>query len=103
MEVDPGTRFRLVPTSVTGEPGLTMVGEKLVMDGLRTTKFCVLVTVVPLTVTAMGPDTAAAGTVATSVKSVAAVTTAAAPPIVTPFWPGSGSNPVPEIVTWLPT
>ena len=35
--VPPGMRLRFVPTTVTGEPGSTNAGEKLLIEGVRTT------------------------------------------------------------------
>jgi hypothetical protein len=83
IDVDPETRFKFEPIRVIGFPGLATVGEKLVMEGFKTVKLCVLVAVAPATVTATGPLIAAAGTVTLRVVLVAALTTAEAPPIVT--------------------
>jgi hypothetical protein len=54
-------------------------------------------------VTAIDPVVAPAGTVVTICVAVDAVTVAFVPLNVTVFWPGVALNPVPAMVTGVPT
>jgi hypothetical protein len=54
-------------------------------------------------VTLIGPDVAPAGTVTTTSVPDDDATTPALPPNVTVFWLGVALNPVPAIVTGVPT
>ena len=95
-----------VPVIDTLVPGVPTVGVKLVMVGappLATVKGEGLLAEPPGAVTAIDPVVAPTGTVVTSWVALAAVTVAAVPLNVTVFEAGVALNPVPEIVTAVPT
>src|SRR5437764_6726832 len=92
---------------VTLVPGTPMVGEKLVIAGAPlvavTAKEVVLVADPPGAVTPIGPVLAALGTANTRLVAVDEVTVAVVPLNLTVLLPGVELNPVPWIVTAVPT
>jgi hypothetical protein len=83
-----------------------MVGLKSAMVGApvgATVKTSALVAEPEATVTPIAPVVAPAGTVVTTFVALAEVTVAATPLNVTAFSVGVALNPVPEIVTFVPT
>jgi hypothetical protein len=87
---------------VTVVPTPPRVGEKETIVGDATVKLELLVPVCPFTLTAILPDVADEGTVATSCVLVAETTFAEMPLNVTLSFSETGSKFVPEIVTWTP-
>ena len=102
-----GVNSKFVPVTATAMPGVPIVGVKLVMVGAPlepvTVKGALLVADPAGAVTAMGPVVAPDGIVATSWVGLAEDTLAAVPLKVTVFWLGVGLNPVPKMVTVVPT
>src|SRR6266852_5849903 len=92
---------------VTGVSGVAIVGENPVIVGVSaddiTVNGALLDTEPPGVTTLMGPVVAPAGTVVTIRVAVDEVTVPAAPLKATLFWVGVVLNPVPEIVTVVPT
>jgi hypothetical protein len=92
---------------LTAAPGTPTVGANPVMVGGPVDP--VTVNAAPLVaepagaVTPISPEVAPVGTVTTSCVAVADVTGAAVPLNVTVFWLAVELNPVPEIVTVVPT
>src|SRR5947209_18375669 len=91
----------------TEAPAIPIDGLKLVMVGApelaATVKFEVLETEPEAVVTVMGPVVAAGGTVTTSCVAVADTTVAATPLNCTVFCDAVVLNPVPLMVTDVPT
>ena len=97
-----GVALKPEPVIVTLTPALPALGLKLDTEG-GTTKLLPLVPVLPSTDTAMGPVTAAVGTVAVKLVAEAAVTVAETPLNVTELLARvDGSKPDPVIVTLTP-
>ena len=102
-----GVVSKFVPVIVTGVPGVPLVGLKPVIVGgppeAVTVKAALLVADPAGAVTAIGPVVAPDGTLATISVGVDELTVAATPLNVTVFSLGVALNPVPEIVTVVPT
>jgi hypothetical protein len=98
---------KLVPVMVTAVPTVPTVGVKLVIVGASvepiTIKAAALVAEPAGVVTPIGPVLAADGTLVMIWVGVAEVTVAGVPLKLTVFWPGVGENPIPYIVTVVPT
>ena len=98
---------KFVPVMVTAVPGTPMVGLNAAMAGTSgaavTVKRVVLVAEPVGVVTVIGPDAAPDGTVVTIRVAVAEITVAGMPLNVTAFSLGVSLNPVPCIVTDVPT
>src|SRR5688572_20332461 len=91
---------------LTDVPTGPIAGENPVMDGavLAATEKLFVLTAVPAgAVTAIVPLVDPVGTVTTSCVVDAVETVAAVPLNVTVFWLPVGENPVPEMVTVVPT
>ncbi len=102
-----GDGSKFVPVMVTALPAVAIAGLNPVMVGVPlvavTVNGVALAAEPPGVVTVIGPVVAAAGTVVTIWVAVDDVTVAAAPLKATLFWLGVVLNPVPEIVTVVPT
>jgi hypothetical protein len=98
---------KFVPVMVTAVPGVPMVGVNPVTVGapveLVTMKAAALVAEPAGDVTAIGPVVAPEGTLVVIWVRVAEVTVAATPLNITVFWLAVVENPVPKIVTIVPT
>lgn len=92
---------------VTADPVSPELGVKLLIVGapesVRTVKAVLVETEPPGAVTEMGPVVAVAGTVTTICVVVAETIVAETPLKLTLFWPAVAPNPVPLIVTEVPT
>jgi hypothetical protein len=99
--------LKLVPVTVTAVPGVPIAGVNPVIVGAPVEEVTVkteLLAAEPLgEVTAMNPVVAPAGTVVTIFVVVEEVTEAVTPLNATVFWLGVALNPVPKIVTIVPT
>jgi len=92
-----------VPVSVTVAPGGPLIGAKLLMTGGGNVKLVLeFVTVLPEVFTPIGPLVAPLGTVTTSLVGAVLVIVATLPLNVT-VSPPEDPNPVPVIVTEVPT
>lgn len=99
--------WKLVPVTVTGVAGVPMFGVKPMIVGAPvkevTVKTELLAAEPPGEVTPISPVVAPTGTVVTIFVVVDDVTDAVTPLKVTVFWLGVALNPVPKIVTAVPT
>jgi hypothetical protein len=101
-----GATSKFAPVTETGVPGVPIVGVKLVIPGMLelVTLKVVLLVADPLgLVTAMGPVVAPLGTLTTICVSLDEITVAVVPLNITAFWLAVALNPVPEMVTEVPT
>src|SRR5262245_9495928 len=102
-----GVGSKLLPVIEMDVPGVPIVGVKLAMPGapveVVTVKGAPLVADPAGEVTEITPVVAPGGTVATSSVRLADETVAAVPLNVTELAPGVASNPVPKMVTTVPT
>ena len=98
---------KFVPVIVTAVPAVPIVGVNPVIVGAPvpavTVNGVLLVAEPPGAVTVIGPVVAPAGTLATICVAVAEVTVPAVPLNVTVFWLAVVLNPVPLMVTEVPT
>lgn len=96
-----GVALKLVPEMVTMAPTAPLAGANPVMVGVgNSVKESVLVTVMPLEVTEMGPSVRPAGTVTVMLVGEEAVTTAVVPLKLTK---GEAPKLFPVIITAAPT